>query len=231
MTSKLQILSLLAFAVIAAYMYFLYKDLTAFQDETKQLRQRVTSIENVILAGRIRSADADADVDADDRQLIMATSAIIPVPLNATATVTMPVTVTGAVHEVEVEVESDDDESISSKDIKKLLTNMEGDADGASDDDMPALIEELQPKSDSESEPEPEPESVEKVVAEGAISKEPRVVDETTHAVKSPLSMTIEELNKMHYDELRNYLRKKGHSGKGKKNELITIVLGMQNQK
>ena len=112
---------------------------------------------------------------------------------------------------VAIDEDDDDDDSVTSIEIKSILTNIHNvanvadavdvvDADADADDDVIAPVA---------------------AQAAQAVASAPS----TNHTSDSNLfALDLEELKSVKYDDLRNFLRKKGHNVKGNKSELIDKI-------
>lgn len=218
---KLQLLILVGCLAIGCYFYILHKDL---ERTVGELHERVQYLMKVTAA-----ATAVPPVAA-----VNASSTLSPVDTGKQTT-TPASTTTAPVHTNTLEVFDDDADvaSVTSNDIKDLLTNIYNeDVDPDEPDTLP-IVEANAEVVESSSEAE-EPST--------PVVVEPRAIDidepaTTTYVTAETVDITVQgapkrdvgmmsdkEIMAMKYDDLRNYLRKHGVHMKGNKAEMLVKI-------
>lgn len=192
--TKLHILLIMIVIGFGLYMFLLYKEIKMFSEDIDRLR------EDVFLC------KSELKLSCPAKAAPVAVTA--SVPLKATATVAAA----PAPEIVEFEEDDDDNASVTSNEIKNILTNIRNDdSDNDSDcDDANVAIADTQPRPEQ---------------AESA--SDPCVVSKSSQDLTL---LSLEELNHCKYDDLRLYLRKSGHNIKGTKQDLIKKILDMKNK-
>jgi len=193
--TKLHILLIMIVVGFGMYMFLLYKEVRIFQEDIDEMKQDILTLKGLptpvckkepVQKETLLVATVEDVVDVVD--VIDVVDAIDAA--NAAAV-----------------TDDDDDESVTSIEIKSILTNIHQ-VDEASDD----------------------------------VTLDTIPAPTTTPVVATPLSTTkytsdsdlfaldLEELKQVKYDDLRNFLRKKGHNVKGNKSEIIEKIheLGSQ---
>ena len=193
--TKLHILLIMMVIGIGLYMFLLYKEVKMFSEDIDILREEIAALKGPVGASCPLSAPAPLHV---------------PAPLGPE-----PVVIVEDDEDQEDDDDDDDDASVTSNEIKNILTN----------------IREKEPEEEKEQEPELEA----KPEAEKEEEQVPKPVANTPNlsVANTPnLSLlTVQELQKTKYDELRLYLRDNGvNMTKGTKLELIQKIHGLRKQ-
>lgn len=171
--TKLHMLLLCTIIAVGLYMYFLYKELRMFQSEMSIMKKQ--------LQGLLTMKPPSEEIV----NVCLPTST--PTPVIASPSTTEP----KMVHTNE---DDEDDMSVTSNEIKDILTNIQEVDD--IEEDEPATTVQLE--------------------------------DDIIMMEKKPwpdyASMSDEEIAKVKYDDLRNFLRSQGVHMKGSKQELINKI-------
>jgi hypothetical protein len=244
-STKLHLLMLVTFVAVALYMYFLYKDLRTFQDDIKTMKSQIQGLlhnaasTNPSPVAPVCPSKVTNNAQATTMPMVKDGLLTKPATLKApqSSNTLSPVINTN---------EDDEDMSVTSNEIKDLLTNIQ---DVEFGEEGSSLAQEVL-KNVSQPEPEPELEVQaqaqahsqtpasdtmidDKSITEnpcGDIEKDVIILGDTIDfmgAIKSAppmknlLELSDEEVNKCSYDEIRAFLRKKGYNMKGSKQGLI----------
>ncbi len=192
--TKLHILLIMMVIGIGLYMFLLYKEVKMFSEDIDILREEIAALKGPVGASCPLSAPAPPQVPA---------SSLGPEPVVIVE------------DDEDQEDDDDDDASVTSNEIKNILTN----------------IREKEPEVEAEKEQEQEQED-EEGEEEEQVPK-PVVNTPNLSVANTPnLSLlTVQELQKTKYDELRLYLRDNGvNMTKGTKLELIQKIHGLRKQ-
>ena len=196
--TKLHILLIMMVIGIGLYMFLLYKEVKMFSEDIDILREEIAALKGPVGATCPLSA---------------------PAPLQVPASSLGPEPVVIVEDDEDQEDDDDDDASVTSNEIKNILTN----------------IREKEPEEEQEQEPELEAEKEEEQVLKPVANTPNLSVANTSNlsVANTPnLSLlTVQELQKTKYDELRLYLRDNGvNMTKGTKLELIQKIHGLRKQ-
>lgn len=170
-TMKLHFLLIMTIVGVGLYMYLLYKEIRSFEKDIHELRMRVQalSVQDVAPIQQPQNIDETkpSDQQCGETRCVESTD--------------------GAY----ITTNDDDNLSVTSNEIKDILTNIE-------DEDADASVDGKQ-KNNAEQEVETE-----------------------------FTSLTEGELSTHKYDDLRNFLRKKGINMRGSKQDIINKILSLQ---
>ena len=205
--TKLHILLIMMVIGIGLYMFLLYKEVKMFSEDIDILREEIAALKGPVGASCPLSAPSPSKVPA---------SSLGPEPVVIVE------------DDEDQEDDDDDDASVTSNEIKNILTN----------------IREKEPEVEAEKEQEDEEqgeeeEQVLKPVANTpdlsvantpnlSVANTPNLSVANTHNLSL---LTVQELQKCKYEELRLYLRDNGvNMTKGTKLELIQKIHGLRKQ-
>ena len=230
-TQKVQLMVLVGCLAIGCYFYILHKDL---ERHVGELHDRVQYLLKVNAPQGQGQTIAPSSANQSNQSESHAQPESEPVQTK---------------HKTEIEDDVDDDvASVTSNDIKDLLTNIyndDGDGDADVDVDVPEQkVTKVEPVPFLESESESEAVQVQAKdiqVDELAIDDSDEIhINETvpvtvavtvTNTVIESIQkapdigqMTDDEIMKIKYDDLRSYLRKHGVNIKGNKQEMLTKI-------
>jgi hypothetical protein len=183
-TTKLHILLLMLAIGITLYMYVLYKEVRTFEKEILDIKKQITNLS--VLA------------PIPNVQDVVKTDVVTQQPS------TQPSVAVGEA----LVYDNGDDVSVTSNEIKDILTNIQEDDD---EDDVE------------------DPKKTKTIVSEVSL-QEQILPAKDTKEVKDLLQLSDEELSSVKYDDIRSFLRKKGISGKGSKQEYIDIIIKMRQE-
>jgi hypothetical protein len=187
---KLQALLLLTGIGITVYMFFLYKEVRLFEKEIIDIRAKVNDLSHQFLM----SHNNQGTCTVPDK----------PTTHDAIVNANVEDVLDTNVQSTEIPLEADDDVSVTSNEIKDILTNINDESD---EDDI---------------------ENVEQPVLESSNETvSPDVNEQATEATKDLSLLSEQELNALKYDDIRAYLRQKGFNGKGTKAEYIQRILDL----
>ena len=192
--TKLHILLLMLCVGITLYMYILYKEVRGFEKEIFDIKRQVTALSAV-------SPMPNLQMIGEDDKTSSSAVAVASVPLPPYEDKKPPTGSSGLVYV------NDDEVSVTSNEIKEILTNIQDDEDegGDGDEDTPVSSE-------------PEPEATPAPVAE----QKPK--DDAL------ANMTDDQIKSMKYDDIRNILRKRGIKFQGNKQEVISQVIKLRDE-
>lgn len=173
--TKLHILLIITVIGIALYMYLLYKEVKVFQDEIVLIKAQIYPlIQNVNSQKPLPQCSPDTSV--------------VPEVLSK-----------DNVYQVQdVEVDDDDDDSVTSNEIKNILTNM-----NVNDDDVDDIVNE-------------------DIVDDIDVGE---VEDSVQKDTQDFSKMSLEELGLQKYESLKDYLKSNKKSTKGNKSDMIKRIL------
>lgn len=199
--TKLHILLIMMVIGIGLYMFLLYKEVKMFSEDIDILREEIAALKGPVGASCPLSAPAPLHV---------------PAPLG-------PEPVVIVEDDEDQEDDDDDDASVTSNEIKNILTNIR--------EKEPEEEKEQEPELEAKPEAEKEEEQVPKPVANTpnlSVANTPNLSVANTPNLSL---LTVQELQKAKYDELRLYLRDNGvNMTKGTKLELIQKIHGLRKQ-
>ena len=204
--TKLHILLIMMVIGIGLYMFLLYKEVKMFSEDIDILREEIAALKGPVGTSCPLSAPQ------------------VPAPLG-------PEPVVIVEDDEDQEDDDDDDASVTSNEIKNILTNIR-----EKEPEVEAEKEQEQEQEDEEGEDE---EQVLKPVANTpnlSVANTPNLSLANTPnlsvANTQNLSLlTVQELQKLKYEELRLYLRDNGvNMTKGTKLELIQKIHGLRKQ-
>ena len=206
--TKLHILLILTVVGIALYMYLLYKEVKIFQDELVVIKGELTEIKsrgiNNPITASISNNISKPVIGEQQPPLANKLASVVAV----------------ASHDSECFDDEDDNESVTSNEIKNILTNIHDDDVDVED---VADVEDIEDVS---------------IVREVHSPEDVKSTDKVTLSFKSDSlefsdfsMLSEEELNTVTYDKLRAYLRSTGNSTVGNKAELVKRTLGLGNRK
>ena len=204
--TKLHILLIMMVIGIGLYMFLLYKEVKMFSEDIDILREEIAALKGPVGASCPLSAPAPLHVPAPEPVVIVE-------------------------DDEDQEDDDDDDASVTSNEIKNILTNIR--------EKEPEEEKKQEPELEAKPEAEKEEEQVPKPVANTpnlSVANTPNLLVANTpnlSVANTPnLSLlTVQELQKTKYDELRLYLRDNGvNMTKGTKLELIQKIHGLRKQ-
>jgi hypothetical protein len=191
--TKLHILLIMMVIGIGLYMFLLYKEVKMFSEDIDILREEIAALKGPVGASCPLSAPAPLHV---------------PAPLR-------PEPVVIVEDDEDQEDDDDDDASVTSNEIKNILTN----------------IREKEPEEEKEQEQEQEQEDEEGEEEEQVLKPVANTANLSVANTPNLSLLTVQELQKCKYDELRLYLRDNGvNMTKGTKLELIQKIHGLRKQ-
>lgn len=202
--TKLHLLLLFTIVAVALYMYFLYKELKSFQDDVANLKKQVQTL----LHGQPVAQPLQPAV-------------MVPVPVPSPASVVVSTQVPSKPAVVISQNVDEDDLSVTSNDIKDILTNIQ---DVDEDEPQPTTPTPVQAAPISEQNHEESLPSDDEVHETVSIMMEDDIVMTEKKPCPDFANMTESEISKMKYDDLRNFLRNQGINMKGTKQELVTKI-------
>jgi hypothetical protein len=176
---------------ITVYMVFLYKEVRGFERDIAEMKKQILSIQ-------AQSNHITAINNTKTEECSISTAGLTCVaPAKQSISVQKPTT-----NATPVEYVSDDDaDSVTSNEIKDILTNIHDDGE------------------------EPDDAETDNVVHRSATFQ--FITDNDDVEEKDLTSLNETELQSMKYDDIRNFLRKKGFSNKGTKQDYIQKILEM----
>jgi cytoskeletal protein RodZ len=191
-STKLHILLIMIVIGFGLYMFLLFKEIRLFQDEIDDMRSTLDLIKAKIDLPAIANANAAPSCVASATSATCATSASV---------------------EIASDDDDDDDASVTSNEIKNILTNIsirnnadDVDADDADVDDADA-------------------DSAYDIAAAAPATVTPPPASASASAQSQDITtMSLEKLQKVNYDDLRKHLRTLGHNIKGTKPDLIKKI-------
>ena len=204
--TKLHMLLILIVIAIGIYMFLLYKEVKIFQDELTAIKASLSfSLSSTSTRNQIHAPDFKGErVCHFQREELKK----IGEDKNA--------------EEEEVEVdEQENDESVSSQEIKEMLSAIQKepeDGDEVEVEETQEKIVEINPIKPNKTEKKEKSKTLDISFPEGD--------EETTEAEADYSRMSSEELQQVKYEELRSFLKKKGQvlKGKGTKADLIKKI-------
>lgn len=197
--TKLHLILIFTVVAVALYMYFLYKEIKDFQADVQNIKKQVHEI--ITKQG--------------------GNSAVCELPIAPKPQTNVPVTQTDVVASATIEVstnivdtDSGNEDVISECDPQEaveeniITTNEDDDNISVTSNEIKDILTNIQDVDESEL----------------SDQRPPDVIVGERKTLPDMASMSIEELNALKYDDLRNYLRKHGVHMKGTKQELITKI-------
>ena len=216
--TKLHILLLMLCVGITLYMYILYKEVRGFEKEIYDIKRQVSALAAV-------SPLPNVQVLGEGQ-----TTVLVPTPpgadANANTTTTTKANADGGL----VYENEDDDVSVTSNEIKEILTNIQDDDDVAEDKNNEThKAQEVPPAApvlakEAVVTPVPTPATA---IATAETSNTPEVSVAKDDALAA---LTDDEVKSMKYDDVRNILRKRGIKFQGNKQEVISYVLKLRDE-
>ena len=215
--TKLHILLIMIVIGFGLYMFLLYKEVRIFQEEIDDIKADIAAFKTgtgktVQTVQTLQSGKCSASQDSQDSSDKQAKDVID----NDVSKQTI----------VQYQ-DDDDDDSVTSFEIKNILTNIHCDADADADADVADVVTDANiAKVDAVISQTTQTTQPTSSVASVQVKKEvkpkslPVDVDLTT--------LDIDELKLINYDDLRTFLRKRGHNIKGTKPELIKKIQDLQ---
>lgn len=230
-TTKLHMLLLFTIIAVALYMYFLYKEIKSFQDDIVTMKKQI----NTILQGggqqKVVTASPENEKEREKEQQEQITVNLNDLDcLDGLEDGSVMVHNQNQSHDqsaVVCEQSYDDQESVHSEEIKQILTNIQDIEEVSTPYPDPIVSSE---KSANDEQSQQQQLSAATASPNSITILEDDIISFTEkHTVDQDLSLlSDEELNKMKYDDLRNFLRKKGVTAKGSKPEVIQKIKSLR---
>lgn len=216
LATKLHILLAMTIVSVGLYMFFLYKELKVFQQDIVMMKQQIQC-----LMGKTNGVTCDPSLGECKLPVSLPTttscSVVTPTPTSTSIPTTAPAPV-----EANVKIDTpivvindnvDDDEiSVTSNEIKDILTNIQ-----SADEDQQSVNNETNNDSQINN-------GVEEVIEETHITFDDDIIMKEKKPWPDYANMTDDEIAKVKYDDLRNFLRSNGVNMKGTKQELISKI-------
>lgn len=207
-TSRLHMILILTIVGVVVYMFLLYKEIRIFEREVQTLKGQVASL--MVKAENCKAVGACTYETKDEIYLCKSPQAVETDSVEA-------VIKESSEGMTESEDEDEDAESVTSNEIKDLLTNIHDAEEVIDDNEIKQGILRKQMEDVRKAEEEallPPPPSVEGSVAGDDKDSSPKI-------------LTPVEVDALKYEELRSYLKQHNIVAKGTKSELLTKAKGL----
>jgi hypothetical protein len=211
-TTKLHILAGIILILMCIYMTYIYREMKMVELELQSMRGEVAALKATVAIPLPQPTAFSFDPS-------------IPAIINLKPTQPAPV-VTSVQQNV---VKDDDASSVKSADINDLMTNIQqidnDESDTCDEDDAPVPVHDAE--KDKE---EIEEEKVETntIVQDENVDNGSKTV-EPSEDNQDLAQLSLDELRRVGYDDMRAYLKMRGENSKGKKEELVQRIASLKN--
>lgn len=212
-TTKLHMLLLFTIVAVALYMFFLYKEIKSFQDDIVVMKKQIQGILQGGGSENVKSV----------------TPSLEQQPKQKPDNFTVDKDVGDNLKNKDMDHDDEDSESVHSDDIKNILTNIQDIEESDDDNNVEDVADVDTPMKEQDiAAPENQEECIEAapIISNSITILEDDIIAFTgKHTVEQDLSLlSDEELDKIKYDDLRGFLRKRGIAAKGNKKEVIKTI-------